>query len=339
MLDRITYTVQTPKGNIKIHDLHIEDEVYDIYGKRQIIKAIGSEKKRQKIYEITYSDGRKTHFLEDDFIYIGKNMYATPKRLIDDHRKYVEESGFNEMKIGDIESHEVNYEDGIRTPLIPDPYITGALLIYGDYKYDFINLPLDQSQALYFLQIMYQLDAMNPTIIWNDLFRYYKLQAISKDSKDRIFPIEYLKASINDRWQLIRGVFDTGYEKTWTPDQISLMHKDRERLQAVQEILWSMGIYSVVFRNPDPQIPRSNEWRLDVSYQYEQYARFFYNIGLMEHQLSKEKDHPVCHFDSDPFKLSIIKIEIVGTGFTNDLILENGNILFLTDNFLPRISI
>lgn len=281
----------------------------------------------EDIYKIEYNDGRIT-FCRESELRLYKNM--------------------------DVFPYYINYnKDRVINLLTPDPYIAGALLIYGDSSDEYVNLPFDSDAVNNLFSHKYQLnygnklsldgklyftyngDSVDKLITWKEFFpNNYTFFAKFKDDKHPLVPLEYQRASINNRKQFIRGVFDVGYNKEVFPDTCGILHEKMDNLLEVQKILWSLGILSIVTYNTNlPVTCKGKNYRLEVVGGYDGYPGFFYNIDSIERMIIHGK-----HSGGTNFKLQIKSVEWYSKTYMRNILLRKPYVHYLMDNFLPRIS-
>lgn len=321
--DRIDIIIQTQRGDIPLSNTNIGDIVYNYEtGDELEIKGFTTSD-IEDVYEAEYTDGRKAYYRYSELIYKG-----------------------------DIQQYPIEYnKNRIVHPLTPDSYITGALIIYGKNDDKYLNLPLDRTAVNSLFAHKYQLNygdklgnnrvyfsydgkSRDDLITWKEFFPDYLFYGRTKNPRNPIVPLEYRRASIDDRWQFIRGVFDMGFDEKLFPDSCSIGHESERSLLAVQEILWSLGILSTIIYDPNllSLNKRGWEYRLDIQGNYNGYPGFFYDISSLEKMLKKQKI-------IQKFKLQLKSIKWYTRAYSSNIILEKPNMIYLTGNFLPRISI
>jgi hypothetical protein len=260
---------------------------------------------------------------------------------------YIGDRAISLKKILNVIEHECIsifpiYYDKLMDTLIPDPYISGALITYGDYSSEYINLPSKNYMAnqvlhnQYFLEYGNKLgeniityksigDPPDQLVTWKEFFPNSEVPC------DDIIPLEYRRASMNDRWKFIRGAFDNGYDPNTFPDSCSISNVSEERLESIQKILWSIGVPSVVSYDANLK----DQYHLDVKGEACNHPAMFYSIEFVEKMIEDKKTLrcPVCFF-----KLKIQSIELYADGYSKSLVLDIPRIPYLTSNFLPRVS-
>lgn len=350
--DSIPIIIQTQDGDVPIEHVYVGDIVYDYktseeYEVRSIVNS-----RTEKIYKVEYTDGRVDYYTLSELMFIGYSITNVDTLLRERENFMLDHPTSVNSTRGNIKISAITYnKSSIRDILVPDPYIAGALLIYGNYDDEYINLPLDRPATNAFLAHKYQLNfadklsdntvyftyngaPRNQILRWWDFFPLYTFRARNKNYP--IIPMEYRRASLNDRWQFIRGVFDTGFDEYFFPDNCAIAHHDEEKLKAVQEVLWSLGVLSIISYDPHLPVARGRKYRLDVQTHHDNYPGFFYYIDFMEKMMLNKKRI----VNREPkFKLQIKSIEWHAIGHVKKLVLDRPHRVYLTGNFLPRVSV
>lgn len=319
----------TPNGVMSIKDAHIGDKIYDYYtGEISEIKDI-KETKLCRILNVHFSDGRS------------------------ELRPFYESLLSHRIKMNAIEYHK----DDITDILEPDPYTAGALLIYGDWSDNYINLPIDKCKVDSFIMHRYNANYAsklgknknyfsynsrpNMPITWDEFFNKYDLYVKTGKRKSPPIPHEYIHSSIRDREKFIRGVFDIGYDHNRFKGSICLEHTDENKLLIVQRILWSLGItskieYDPVYKEDDWSVhkyPNKREWRLTVLGSKKHYPGFFYDIFNIEDAILENS-----WLDKlTQWEMKVVSSEYYCTGYMLNIVLDKPR-WFYTSNFLPRLS-
>lgn len=342
--------IPTNRGNVEISQIVPGDFVYLYMDPKEMSKCntkLMSEVKRviQKdtcsVWRIEYSDGR-TQFVDQlSNIYTGVGITSLYAAFAD-----------REKLLAPIKQAQVDWYPGVvRSPLMPDPYIAGALITHGDYDDEYINLPLDRDSADSFFGDKYQVDYAEKLgnnriyvrwkngpeeipITWREFFPKQNFFAKTHQLTDKLIPDDYMYASTKDRIQYIRGAFDVGYDTDMFPDEVAIASRDEYRLRKIQYMLWSLGIVSGVTYDPNLLAGRDRLYRLDVLSQIPD-PGFFYDINKIEHQILNEPRR----YCKKKFNLNIVRAEKVGIGYTHELILEDHEMIYLDDLLLPRVSL
>lgn len=324
----------TQRGIVDVRDAVPGDFLYE-YGTNNMIEIKDIILKDEwSRFSAHYSDGRTEEYGNDELIYFGGKMY-----------KPYQVANMIFSKCQPIELYSVGFgEKKVLAPLDPDPYAAGALLGYGDFNNEYMNLPYkktcvvdgicnkygiecigDEDSTVYF-----RYKGSEELIKWIDFFHY---EFILNTVKGPLFPKEYVYSRFEDRVQFIRGLFDMGYSKTVTPDTVSLTMNDDIKIKSVQRILWSLGILcNIQYIN--------GKFQLDVIGKDEDYPGFFYDINNIGNIANTDN---VCYKTNPKFYLYI---EHVFTSlmkpYPNDPIYyiytDKPNRIYWSDQFLPRVT-
>ena len=331
--------VFTQRGILNSCDVVPGDMVYE-YITNKPLKVIKTKKSSiERVWKVKYNDERYEIQLNNDMIFNG-NRIVPLLRVLEYHN------------IFPLTPHIfTNFNKNIKS-LNPNPYQAGMFFAYGDYEDKYINLPFDLIESInIFFDERYQyitdeannkvyfgiqsIDGNYNKIKWKDYFKNYDFYAKDKLIKYNPIPNEYMYASVDDRIQFIRGVFDIGLCKNYIGKNIMIAHNNKYRLKYIQKILWSLGILSII--SYDPYIPYCRHYRLDIVGDYSSYAGLFYNVKNIENYFHNR-------YKSD-FKLNIQSIEclcggiIEPTAYMIQLQLEKPQSIYVTENYLPRISL
>ena len=337
--NNLKITLQTTKGFTDINDLIPGDKLLEYNTNNTLtVENIKMSLNPHKVFKISLTDGREIILIDRSFVNLNGNLIQLSDIL-----------NSNEFPL--LSQHQLEYSQmGIQKYLFPDPYIVGALLVNADFDDEFINLPLDRDKAIDLLFNKYHLkygsiiknnkvyfkkineDCM---ITWKEFFKGEKIFPVTKRFNDPIIPDQFLFASINDRWQFVRGAFDVGYDSKMFPDNIALANKSEDRLKIFQKILWSLGILSRVTYDPYILNNKGRKYRLDILNSYEDYPGLFYNLENIRYILNS--DNLLKHHDY--FELKIKSIEYIGD--SNIMYIETDKHLAsaITSNYLPYVLI
>lgn len=346
--DYIPTYVYTQRGIIEINKAVSGDTVieYKTNRKLKVLDVIHTDS--QNIYQVDYTDGRSEIYTENDLILDGKDIV----KIID----ILTKTKFNEIDQFPVEFKFRN----IVPKLDPDPNVAGALIIHGNYDTPYLNLPVRRSGVDQLLSHKYHLDFCDMTdpelsfyafngadekdrITWKEFFPNYDFYVTSRRTISPLIPVEYTQGSIIDRRKFIRGVFDIGYYPEFFPTTIGISNAVYGRLGEIQKMLWSLGISSLISHDPYLLSKTGMEYRLDVMLPCESTPGFFYHIYNL---LSCFPISNRCNVELNRSAFRIKSIGKVCTcgctierGFMTNLVLEKPNALYMTENFIPRISV
>ena len=339
------YKVLTTKGIKPVSDIIFGDIIYEYKTNRLLLVKGVSSCECDKLIDIEYNDGRHQMF------YCNENVLINHKDIIQACKL-----------INNIPNNEINTYpqifDGIYNTLDPDPYIASALLGYGDYEDEYINYPLKRVEANCTFSHKYNVDYFpiikdgkvyfqwkgkdtDKRITWKEFFPTSRFYAKTKSVKDPAFPYEYMFSSFNNRIQFIRGLFDMGYDMDLIYDHSSIIHWSKDRLKWFQWIMWSLGMTSIIQEYKDKYLLRGIRWT-------SKYPGNFYWIDYIKNMIYETN---VISYINGTFpsyeypynlrtKLKIKKVTELNTPEVSyQIITDKPRSIFISDNFLPRVSI
>lgn len=329
--------VLTQRGIIPAEDVLPGDFLYE-YGTNKLIQIHAiSRLDNQRIYDVRYTDGRVEKVGEDEKVFFNNKIYS-PFEL----------TGGILNNIIPIHRYVCDY-DKLYEGLDPDPYVTGALFIYGDLNDEYINLPADRDEADAVLLHKYNITYANEThptkkyytyvgsdekIKWIDFYKDYDFLNKTHVIGTPYIPDEYVYASPADRIQFITGAFDIGYSPNVTPDTVSLIHKDPYMIDMVQRILWSLGIM-----NHSSRVNNSDVYQLDILGAEEDYPGFFYDIGFRSRMINNIAEVYKC---SPPLELRIKSVTpslFSGKQNIYAFYTDKPDALYYSAQYLPRVAL
>ena len=262
--------VMTPNGIKSMGSLKVGDYVYNRFGKPVKVTDI-FEKGKLDVYEVTLQDGRTIRVNDDHLFsyFTSKGNLCTKslRELIKSGIYRVDKRGHKRYRFAlPIPVNPVQYS---HTSIDYDPYTLGALLGDGSLTVpDRIYISADKNKEFILNAIVKNNDALagwkanspkNYTKafvlkkpIGNHHRRYARLSdlnipiQVAKHSSQKFIPQELMTSSINQRYQLLRGLFDTdgsallrrGRNNTLAVEYSSTSFK---LVKQVQKLLWSLG--------------------------------------------------------------------------------------------------
>lgn len=342
--------ILTDRGIVELKDILPGDKVFE-YKTGNLLKVIGiSEPSRSLINKITYSDRRVEYIRSCDDLYTGKDII--PMLIVPKNQEF-----------HDIKQYPVKFDHAVHNTLDPNPYIAGMFLMYGDYHDRFINLPsnmtgfnningfryavnnnltpIKYNDKVYF---KYADNSKNLRITWKQFFKDIDIYATTKDVREGTIPDEYVMTSAKDRIQFVKGIFDIGYAPNLFDDKVvGIVNKSNRKLKALQELLWSLGILSKIEYEPAIDAEHESMYKLSIIGDYDGYPGFTNMLSSIEELI--DRDNKIITF-TPPFKTKIANISQIDckgnystSGIMGNLILEKPKALYLTSNFVPRVSV
>lgn len=333
--------VLTATGFKHASQLEIGDSVVE-YGTNKVYQVTRIiQSKPCKCYVVTYNDRRHAIYHIDEKVYLGNRIVPVHDIV-------------NSNIVMDFEQYPVIYgsDHNLYSPSL-SPYITGALLTYGDWRLPYVCIPFGRPKIIPTLCNEHDLECEiskdgyvfkwkcaksdDEFIKWIDIFPehyfYYK--------RYKYIPHEYKYSSLKSRWQFIKGVFDIGYSSDEFIDIVGISHPSENMLLEIQDILWSLGIMSTVtFRvTPEQQASGITEnYVLEIlSKEVSTYPGLSYDINNIEYLINTDAE-----LIKRPFNLQIMRVvdafgfDQFSCNFETDKGIE---MVYISDQYLPRISL
>lgn len=328
--------VLTHRGIIDAKDVVPGDYLYE-YGTNNMLEIKDIQRASDwSRYTAKYSDGRLEEYGKEELIYFGSQMYK-PHIVVNQIFQ----------RCQPIEQYSVGFgTNKVIAPLDPDPYVAGALLGYGDFHDEYMNLPNKKDAIIDGISNKYNIDCIQEVedgpvyfvykgeeekIKWIDFFGKYEF--ILNTVNGPLFPKEYIYARFEDRVQFIRGLFDFGYSKTVTPDTVSLTMNDDLKIKLVQKILWSLGILNNIHYF-------NGKFQLDILGKDEDYPGFFYDYNNIANMANTDN---VVYKTNPRFFLYIetVNFSVIKPHMDDDILYfytDKPNRLYWSANYLPRVT-
>ena len=307
--------IPTNKGMKLISDLLPGDCIYE-YGTSNMIPVLGLQKEYVPLCEVIYSDGRRA--IMPEYEAYSEEMQRLLRPVALDYKKDL--------------TQLINYT--------PDPYVAGALLMYGDLMDECINLPAD-AKNYSLLLYKYDLEKVETSEKLyfkhkenNDLITYKEFFSTFEFTNPleilyAPFSQNYIFAHFNARWQFIRGAFDTVYDRTDSPDNINISHTDDFKLRLLQSICHSMGILT------SPVEERNDLSWLHVIRNFESYPGMIYEVENIAQMI--DVDWHVYKYDPH-FEWKIVKINHLQPDYRFKIFpTKRKYFQYYGESFLPRM--
>ena len=247
----ITTPIPTPDGWKTMADLHIGDYVFGRDGKPTKVTDATPIMYDHKCYRVTFEDGDSVIADADHNWYVkghyeGKTMVLTTKDMFGREKRKRRDGKGTEYLYRIPMNKPVEYEEK-ELPL--DPYVFGVWLadgiskssaiVVGDGDADYIpprlikelGTPTSVYRKGESKCLLYRFGYSKLT----DFIRKYNLYG------NKHIPTEYLTASVNQRWELLRGIMDgDGY--CTSGGQCVITQKNNNIADGIVELLSSLGI-------------------------------------------------------------------------------------------------
>lgn len=253
----LTEPLLTPTGWKLMGDIVVGDEVIGRNGKPTKVTGVFPQPEGQEVFEVTTYDGRK-HRVGKEHLWYCYYINTT------ENRRWAVRDTEEIMRLISMPNPRVYLPlpepvcfDELTKPLPVDSYLMGVLIgdgylgkanITSTHNFvdeDIINAVSECVGSDDKLVIKYEEDRGRLTIHYRRVKgladKLEELSLIGKRSWEKTIPSEYLLASIEERWELLRGLMDTDGTVNRDGGQPSYSTTSKELAKQVQELAWSLG--------------------------------------------------------------------------------------------------
>lgn len=288
-------------GYIRMGDIKVGDYVYDRKGRPTKVLGVFPQGPRE-VFEIKLTDGR-TISADGEHLF---SYYTAKQKLKYDNNQY--KNGVPNFKTNSV--NEL-LELGVKTPQAN-----------GQSKVKFylpMNEAVERTPKEFNLQ-PYELG----TLLSDSYFDNDKLSEIPElidcDSNDTFIPNDYKLGSIEQRWNLIKGLFDAdGNITDDKPFDVTYTSISEQLISDIQEVLWSLGVMSTIVDDSEQA-----GYTLQIKSQNNEKNRFF----------SLPRKLEICDLaeKQDAHKKRIKKFNFVGIESITKLSTKEDMTCILVDN-------
>ena len=288
-------------GYIRMGDIKVGDYVYDRKGRPTKVLGVFPQGPRE-VFEIKFTDGRKI-LADGEHLF---SYYTAKQKLKYDNNQYkngvpnFKTNSVNELlKLG-VTTQEANGRSKVKFYLPT-------------------NEAVERTPKEFNLQ-PYELG----TLLSDSYFDNDKLSEIPElincDSHDKFIPNDYKLGSIEQRWHLIKGLFDAdgsiANDKSFDVTYTSISEK---LISDIQEVLWSLGVMSTIVDDSEQA-----GYTLQIKSQNNEKNRFF----------SLPRKLEICDLaeKQDAHKKRIKKFNFVGIESITKLSTKEDMTCILVDN-------
>lgn len=289
-----------PGGYVKNGDLKPGDFVYGRHGRKIKVDSIHPQGLRT-VYRMTLADGRQIDCARDH-LWTYKNRVgngsktwktATTEELM--KKQLARPCAGGRVAYGYvIPQNEAVERDTINYKL--DPYAMGAAIgngILGTYGFEFssddretvaqletiFGLPAKKKKTGYTWYFVVSENEKNDKLLQTRDILQEVPELIGKKSGEKFIPDIYKFGSIEQRWALIQGLFDTdGTIQGSSRFNVSYSTTSERLAHDVQEVLWSLGIMSSIKPHSNKRDWNESEtfdYHVHVKVQNKDKAKFF----------------------------------------------------------------
>lgn len=288
-------------GYIRMGDIKVGDYVYDRKGRPTKVLGVFPQGPRE-VFEIKLTDGR-TISADGEHLF---SYYTAKQKLKYDNNQY--KNGVPNFKTNSV--NEL-VELGVTTQQAN-----------GKTKIKFylpVNEAVERTPKEFELQ-PYELGIL----LSDSYFDNDKLSEIPElincDSHDKFIPNDYKLGSIEQRWNLIKGLFDAdGNIEDNKPFDVTYTSMSEQLISDIQEVLWSLGVMSTVVDDSEQA-----GYTLQIKSQNNEKNRFF----------SLPRKLEICDLaeKQDAHKKRIKKFNFVGIESITKLSTKEDMTCILVDN-------
>lgn len=288
-------------GYIRMGDIKVGDYVYDRKGRPTKVLGVFPQGPRE-VFEIKFTDGRKI-LADGEHLF---SYYTAKQKLKYDNNQYkngvpnFKTNSVNELLELGVTTQEANGQSKVKFYLP-------------------MNEAVERTPKEFNLQ-PYELG----TLLSDSYFDNDKLSEIPElincDSHDKFIPKDYKLGSIEQRWNLIKGLFDAdgniANDKSFDVTYASISEK---LISDIQEVLWSLGVMSTIVDDNE-----QSGYTLQIKSQSNEKNRFF----------SLPRKLEICDLaeKQDAHKKRIKKFNFVGIESITKLSTKEDMTCILVDN-------
>ena len=289
-----------PGGYVKNGDLKPGDFVYNRVGKPVRVDSIHPQGLRT-VYRMTLTDGRQINCARDHlwtYKNRGGNGSKTWKTVTTEElmkKQLARPCAGGRVAYGYvIPQNEAVEREAVNYKL--DPYAMGAVIgngILGTYGFEFssddretvaqletiFGLPAKKKKTGYTWYFVVSENEKNDKLLQTRDILQEVPELIGKKSGEKFIPDIYKFGSIEQRWALIQGLFDTdGTIQGNSRFNVSYSTTSERLAHDVQEVLWSLGIMSSIKPHSNKRDWNESEtfdYHVHVKVQNKDKAKFF----------------------------------------------------------------
>lgn len=288
-------------GYIRMGDIKEGDYVYDRKGRPTKVLGVFPQGPRE-VFEIKFTDGR-TILADGEHLF---SYYTAKQKLKYDNNQYkngvpkFKTNSVNELLELGVTVHETNGRNRIKFYLP-------------------MNEAVERTPKEFNLQ-PYELGTLlSDSYFDNDMLSEIP-ELINCDSHDKFIPNDYKLGSIEQRWHLIKGLFDADGNITENNTfDVTYTSMSEQLISDIQEVLWSLGVMSTVVDDSEQA-----GYTLQIKSQNNEKNRFF----------SLPRKLEICDLaeKQDAHKKRIKKFNFVGIESITKLSTKEDMTCILVDN-------
>lgn len=288
-------------GYIRMGDIKVGDYVYDRKGRPTKVLGVFPQGPRE-VFEIKFTDGRKI-LADGEHLF---SYYTAKQKLKYDNNQYkngvpnFKTNSVNELLELGVTTQEANGQSKVKFYLPMNEAVERTPKEFNLQSYELGTLLSDS---------------------YSDNDKLSEIpELINCDSHDKFIPNDYKLGSIEQRWNLIKGLFDAdgniANDKSFDVTYASISEK---LISDIQEVLWSLGVMSTIVDDNE-----QSGYTLQIKSQSNEKNRFF----------SLPRKLEICDLaeKQDAHKKRIKKFNFVGIESITKLSTKEDMTCILVDN-------
>ena len=324
--------INTPDGWKTMGELQVGDYVYGDDGKPTKIVTTSPIFIGHQCFEVTLSDGEKIIADADHLWEVkvrGKMRVMNTKDMSQNYYRLRPNDGYKEYRYQVKTTEPIDYGRNDKLPI--HPYVLGVWLGDGNSHNTRVTSHIDDTEEMrkhiencgYKTSVRYPREDISMIGVYKgeDWGKFNQFRNELKNLnllKNKHIPEMYLKASIEDRYELLRGLMDTdGYCSKF--GECEFCQKDLKFIEQFEELLNSLGI-----KNSRTKKKIDCEGTICEAY----YVRFFVDKEHTCFKLKRKHDRVKEKVRMNNYK-SIISIKEVKSVPTKCIMVDNESHLYL----------
>jgi len=344
--------IPTPDGWRKVEEIKIGDYLFDRQGNPTKVLGVYPQGKKE-VYEITFGDGRQAKCSIDHIWSVHKRTWGeanyyrerTTEEILKDNYKIVDKRGRKQHSYSIPCCQPVQYSE--KTYLI-HPYVIGAFLGDGCCKghsrlvlsSENDEIPEYCAELIGNIEIKdwygqkYKHTFFNKTtqeyLLTKDFFKDFS-EELLQYSYDKKIPSIYKYGSIEQRYQLLQGLFDTDGSIQKNNGSVSFTSTSLSLIKDVQEVLYSLGHSSIITETKRKSLYTNTCYTLRVNMSHKDKINLF-KLKRKRKIAESFKDKKQRH---DYTKTTIVNIKKLD--YSEDMTcfyVDNREHLFLMNDFI-----
>jgi len=158
-----------------------------------------------------------------------------------------------------------------------------------------------------------------------------------KRSHEKFIPTEYKTSSVQQRWELIRGLMDTDGTISKTGNSVSYTTVSSVLAHDMQEVLWSLGCTCSITTRTPTYVYKGNKLQGKLAYT----LHINHNDGTSQFfHLERKKSRGIDTFAADhnrgniQLRRRIVSVEHTSTEEAQCILIDDKDHLYVTDNYV-----